>query len=77
MKTCPDCGERVYNFGCTNCNESAYIEEQEMLTDLIYGQATSDPRCHLCGDRKSKHTKSEADWRTVPGCTGSYVTEGK
>ena len=35
-KTCPDCGERVYNLGCVNCNEPAYIEEQEMLTDLLY-----------------------------------------
>lgn len=28
MKTCPDCGERVYSLGCVNCNEAAYIEEQ-------------------------------------------------
>jgi hypothetical protein len=34
MKTCPDCGERVYNLGCVNCNEAAYIEEQERLTEL-------------------------------------------
>lgn len=34
MKTCPDCGERVYNLGCVNCNEIAYIEEQERLNDL-------------------------------------------
>jgi hypothetical protein len=39
MKTCPDCGERVYNLGCTNCNEAAYIEEQAMLTDLQYPPA--------------------------------------
>src|SRR5262245_8272658 len=36
MKTCPDCGERVYNLGCVNCNEEAYIEEQNMLTDAQY-----------------------------------------
>lgn len=36
IKTCPDCGERVYNLGCVNCNEPAYIEEQEQLTDLLY-----------------------------------------
>lgn len=28
-RTCPDCGERVYNLGCVNCNEAAYIAEQE------------------------------------------------
>lgn len=36
MKTCPDCGERVYSLGCTNCNELDYIDEQEQRTEL-YG----------------------------------------
>jgi hypothetical protein len=36
MKTCPECGCRVYSLGCTNCNETAYIEEQETLTELLY-----------------------------------------
>lgn len=31
MKTCPDCGSRVYNLGCTWCNEEAYIEEQAAI----------------------------------------------
>lgn len=39
MTTCPDCGERVYNLGCVNCNEIAYIEEQEAL-DALYESAT-------------------------------------
>ena len=34
MKTCPDCGERMYSHGCTWCNEAAYIDEQERLTRL-------------------------------------------
>lgn len=34
MKTCEDCGSRVYNLGCTWCNEVAYIAEQDRLTDL-------------------------------------------
>lgn len=33
MKTCPDCGCRVYSLGCVNCNESDYIEEQETLDE--------------------------------------------
>lgn len=41
MKTCPDCGERVYSLGCTNCNEVAYIDEQVRLTELQYPEATS------------------------------------
>lgn len=36
MKTCPDCGERIYNLGCVNCNEQDYINEQERLTDMQY-----------------------------------------
>jgi hypothetical protein len=43
MKTCPDCGERVYNLGCTNCNEEAYIEEQDMLTELQYPAPLPQP----------------------------------
>lgn len=34
MKTCPDCGCRVYKLGCVNCNEAAYIEEQIQLIGL-------------------------------------------
>lgn len=45
MKTiCPDCGERVYNLGCTNCDEAAYIEEQEYLTELQYGATDTEPQ---------------------------------
>lgn len=29
MKTCEDCGCRVYSLGCVNCDEDAYIEQQE------------------------------------------------
>ena len=36
MKTCPDCGERVYSLGCVNCNEADYIEVEfaEELAEL-------------------------------------------
>jgi len=27
--TCPDCGCRVYEHGCVNCNEADYIERQD------------------------------------------------
>lgn len=32
MNVCLNCGERVYSLGCVNCNEEAYIAEQEALT---------------------------------------------
>jgi hypothetical protein len=34
MKTCENCGSRVYNLGCVNCNEEAYIAEQTQLDEL-------------------------------------------
>ena len=37
MRTCPDCGCRVYSLGCVNCDEDAYIEEQIQLTER-YGE---------------------------------------
>jgi hypothetical protein len=32
MNTCANYGERVLNLGCVNCNEEAYLGEQEALT---------------------------------------------
>ncbi len=29
MKSCEDCGCRIYEYGCVNCNEITYIEMQE------------------------------------------------
>ena len=28
MKTCENCGSKMFNLGCINCNEADYIEEQ-------------------------------------------------
>lgn len=28
-KTCEDCGCRIYEYGCVNCNEQEYIDMQE------------------------------------------------
>lgn len=27
-KTCKECGCKIYNLGCVNCNEIDYIDEQ-------------------------------------------------
>jgi hypothetical protein len=35
MKTCENCGCRVYDLGCVNCDEMNYIEEQESRTEEI------------------------------------------
>ncbi len=43
MKTCENCGCRVYALGCVNCDEADYIEAEfaEELADL---RAKADER---------------------------------
>lgn len=48
MRTCENCGCRVYSLGCVNCDEEAYISEQEGFTNE---QETRPPRCSGCGSR--------------------------
>jgi len=33
MKTCEDCGCKVYNGHCVNCHEETYIAEQNYQND--------------------------------------------
>lgn len=49
MKTCPDCGERVYSLGCTNCNEAAYMEEAEQREEQRIAERDG-PVCAVCGE---------------------------
>lgn len=59
FKDCPDCGSRVYELGCVNCNEVAYIEAQD-----DYGEA--DLWEFDCGRDRSgncgKAGSEECDW---------------
>ena len=43
-KTCPDCGSRVFNRGCVNCDKDNYIAEQEYFNHLpeIYDNIEAD-----------------------------------
>lgn len=34
MNTCPNCGCRVYQLGCVNCDEMAYIDQQDVLAQI-------------------------------------------
>lgn len=34
MKTCENCGCKVYRLGCENCNEESYIYEQYVDLDI-------------------------------------------
>jgi hypothetical protein len=65
MKTCPDCGERVYELGCVNCNEVAYIQAQggyEAEGDLLEFDCGRD-RNGYCGKAGSE----ECDWECPYG----------
>jgi hypothetical protein len=54
-KTCPDCGERVYKLGCVNCNEEAYIAEQEVLNYLEEAEREAAERYRNEPDDPSPH----------------------
>lgn len=36
MKTCEDCGCRIYEYGCVNCNEIDYIDMQDAYNESNY-----------------------------------------
>jgi hypothetical protein len=59
-QSCPDCGERVYKLGCTNCNETAYIAEQEALNAMMGGREY----CQRCGSGP----RQAADVDECPDC---------
>jgi len=40
-KTCEDCGCRIYNLGCVNCNEIDYIQEQD-YNNRYYNEREQD-----------------------------------
>ena len=44
MKSCENCGCRVYTLGCVNCDEANYIEDQEYRTSQpeVYEPSTGD-----------------------------------
>lgn len=47
MKTCEDCGSKIYSGYCVNCNEEHFIEEQyielgETIPDCIYTKSRKD-----------------------------------
>jgi hypothetical protein len=49
MKTCEDCGSRVYENGCVNCNEELYIFDQyiELEMELPKDDTTFMKKVHI------------------------------
>lgn len=50
VKTCENCGSRVYSLGCTWCNEDAYIEQQQHFDDLHERDRKAEQRADLSDD---------------------------
>jgi hypothetical protein len=46
MNTCPDCGSRVYNLGCTWCNEEAYMAEQSRFDALADEERSTESQAN-------------------------------
>ena len=57
MKTCENCGSRVYSLGCVSCDEENYIAEQESLTAREYPDYDPTPWCTACGARTQERCK--------------------
>jgi hypothetical protein len=55
-KSCPDCGERVYRLGCVNCNEEAYIAEQQAL----------DTEAQADKEARERYESERAEWAGYP-----------
>lgn len=54
MTICENCGCRVYNLGCVNCNEVAYIEEQDYMTERDYVNMPDGTITHRDNVRRDK-----------------------
>ena len=69
MKTCPDCGCRVYRLGCVNCCEEAYIEQQAYFDSLHYPEKKPCPVCE--GRGWVEYAKLTGLTECCPGCGGT------
>ena len=48
-KTCPDCGSRIFEHGCVNCNEVDYISMQQEYSSLKNSTMNTTPRKYYEG----------------------------
>lgn len=54
-KTCLDCGCRIYEYGCVNCNEQDYID---MQNDFEYDPLPRPSDSIKINDEEKETTKS-------------------
>lgn len=66
----------VEQIGATMPGAAGYLSgvlQEERMRE----RTRTDPRCIVCGDLRSQHTKDPADWRDIPGCTGAYFSPSR
>lgn len=70
MKTCENCGERVYSLGCSNCDEPNYIAEQVRLTPIeeIGDEAEPKRSGAMRPEWRSCKTHGDIDGAIAWGC---------
>ena len=69
MDTCDDCGSRVFNGMCTNCDEETYIEDQYRMT----GESVPVSIAELAGEQRRKRATrpfSPAQFRIIERLRG-------
>jgi len=69
MKTCENCGSRVYSLGCTWCNEEAYIEQQTHFDALHDRDRKAEQRAGLSDE--PPHRSHRPDGRATCQSTTS------
>lgn len=77
-KTCPDCGSRIFEHGCVNCNEADYISMQDpyvpprgIITTKIeqLKQTIMEPICTGCNktpDQIPEYIEGAREAKTTP-----------
>lgn len=66
MKTCEDCGCRIYEYGCVNCNEIDYIEAQDAFFEA---EIDHDEKHGRYGVPRVRDSSEE------PGPKGGFVAD--
>lgn len=64
-KTCPDCGCRIFKYGCVNCNEEDYITMQGAYDKPEY--RASDKIKSNSEQNPERNVATEADHGTEAG----------
>ena len=63
-KTCPDCGSRIFEHGCVNCNEMDYISMQ--YEGGTYGSPKNEKELYDVNSKTNRDTATLAEENHEP-----------